>query len=153
MEDSPRIEIVDAAPTGSKKMVIAIGIMLFLLVQIAIPTSYYFADKPTSERFSWRMFSSVDLSTWKTKVTAVVELNGQQIEREVPMEASLQETYVKAVQRAQLDIVEPFMRRLAAQDGVREVRFEAVGTFPSGKAMKPIQLSLKPDGELVELSR
>ena len=142
-------------PTISRlrRTIIAAGIVAFLAIQILIPLSYYLRGEPTSERFAWRMFSSIDLSTWDTRVWATVEVNGKAIEREIPLQASLQETYVKTIQRAQLDIVERFMRRVATQDGVRSVRFEARGTFPSGKAMDPIQLLLKPNGELVKLSR
>ena len=133
-----------------RKKLISTAIICFLAVQIYIPASYYWHNEPTSERYSWRMFSSVDLSTWDTKVTAFVEQNGQLVEQEVPLQVSLQETYVKAIQRAQFDIVEPFMRRLlTTQQGVREVRFLAQGTFPSGQPMAPIQLSMKADGKLV----
>jgi len=140
-------------PGQAQRKWIAIGIVLFLASQTIIPLSYYLRSEPTSERFAWRMFSSIDLSTWKTRVTVLVEQNGNMIEREVPLPATLQETWVKTVERAQFDIVEPFMRRLASQDGVREVRFVAQGTFPSGKPMEPIQLSLKPGGDVVNLAR
>lgn len=142
---------INQPPTSSARKLIAVGIVLFLLSQILIPMSYYLRNEPTSERFAWRMFSSIDLSTWDTKVIALVEQNGKLMELEVPIHASLQETYVKTVQRAQFDIVEPFMRNLTEQNGVREVRFEAQGKFPSGKLMAPIRLSLKPGGSLEKL--
>jgi hypothetical protein len=143
---------INQPPTSAARKMIAVGIVLFLLSQILLPLSYYFRNEPTSERFSWRMFSSIDLSTWDTKVIVLVEQSGKLMEREVPMHAVLQETYVKTVQRAQFDIVEPYMRTLAEQEGVREVRFEAQGKFPSGKLMEPIRLSLKPGGRLEKLS-
>lgn len=138
-------------PSAWQKKLITVGIGLFLLSQVLIPISYYFGTEPTSERFAWRMFSSVDLSTWNTSVVALVEKNGELVEQQVPVEASLQETYVKLLQRAQFDIVEPFMRRLTELDGVQEVRFEAHGKYPSGKLMEPIRLSMKRDGELTKL--
>lgn len=140
-------------PGQTRRKWIAVGIVLFLFSQIVIPLSYYLRGEPTSERFAWRMFSSIDLSTWDTRVTVVVEQNGRLIEREVPLPATLQETWVKTVERAQFDIVEPFMRKLASQDGVREVRFNAQGTFPSGKRMQPIQWSLEPGSDIVNLAR
>ena len=139
-------------PSPARRKWIAVGILTFLAVQIAVPLSYYLGDEPTSERFSWRMFSSVDLSTWDTKVVALVEQNGLLVETEVPIRASLQESYVKSVQRAQFDIVEPFLRKLTEQRGVREVHFEAQGKFPSGKLMAPIRLSMKPGEPLVKQS-
>lgn len=138
-------------PTAWQKKLIAVGIGVFLISQILIPASYYFGAEPTSERFSWRMFSSIDLSTWDTRVVAFIEQDGKIVEQPVQIEASLQETYVKTVQRAQFDIVEPFMRKITELDGVQEVRFEAQGEFPSGKLMDPIRLSMKRDGELVRL--
>jgi|GEM_PF-4135716 len=138
-----------AAPSPTMRRWIGLGIAAFLIVQTLIPLSYYWNDEPTSERFSWRMFSSIDLSTWDTKITALVEQGNEVVEQQVPINASLQETYVKAIQRAQFDIVEPFMRRLLQEQGVKEVRFVAQGKFPSGEPMEPIELSLKPGGELV----
>lgn len=136
------------APSPTMRRWIGIGIAAFLLVQTLIPLSYYWNDEPTSERFSWRMFSSVDLSTWDTQITELVEQGNEVVEQQVPIHAELQETYVKAIQRAQFDIVEAFMRQRAEQTGVKEVRFLAQGRFPSGKLMDPIQLSVKPGGEL-----
>lgn len=138
-------------PVAWQKNLIAIGIGAFLISQIAIPLSYYFGAEPTSERFSWRMFSSIDLSTWDTRIVALVEQDGKIIEQPVQLEASLQETYVKTIKRAQFDVVEPFLRKITELDGVQEVRFEAQGTFPSGKLMEPIRLAMKRDGKLVQL--
>ena len=145
-------KMLNEVPSAVKRKLIALGIVVFLLSQILIPMSYYFGSEPTSERFSWRMFSSIDLSTWDTHVIAMVEQNGKLVEQEVPIHASLQETYVKSVQRAQFDIVEAYLRKLTEQDSVREVRFEAQGKFPSGKLMDPIRLSMQPGGKLVKLA-
>ena len=130
-------------PRGWTRRLIGAGILLFLISQIAIPLSYYFGDEPTSERFAWRMFSSIDLSTWDAHVFATMEQNGAMAQQEIPLEVYLQESFVKAVQKAQLDIIEAFMRRLCQQPGVREVRFEAFGKLPSGKAMAPVRLLLR----------
>ena len=92
---------------------------LFLVSQIGIPVSYYLGDEATSERYSWRMFSSIDLSSWDTEVTLLVNENGTVVETQVPIAGSLQETYVKAIQQADLDIVEQFMRRLSEQPGLQ----------------------------------
>lgn len=131
-------------PRRSWRYAIGGGIVLFLVSQIAIPSSYYVANEPTSERFSWRMFSSIDLSTWDTRLTEIIEENGQSIEREIPIQSMLQESHWKMVQRAQFDIVEPLMRQLVARDGVKEVRYLARGYAPSGAPMPPIQLTMKP---------
>ena len=152
VNESDDATIVNEVPTAWKRKLIALGIVIFLLSQVLVPASYYFANEPTSERFAWRMFSSIDLSTWDTHVFAKVERNGKMIEHEVPVNVSLQETYVKTVQRAQFDIVEAYMRKLTEQDGVREVRFEAQGKLPSGKLMAPIHLSMKHGGKLVKVA-
>ena len=131
-------------PQGWKRQVIGAGIVLFLISQIAIPLSYYLDDEPTSERFAWRMFSSVDLSTWETRLFATFEQDGELVEREIPLQNYLQETYVKAIQKAQLDLVEPLMQQLCRQPGVRKVRYEALGTLPGGEPLDPIRLVLRP---------
>lgn len=139
-----------AGPPHSLRRWISLGIGAFLLSQTLIPLSYYLRDEPTSERFSWRMFSSIDLSTWDTHVIAMVEQGDEVVEQEVQLAAVLQETYVKTVQRAQFDIVEEYLRKLTEQTGVREVRFVAQGKFPSGKPMKPIHLSMRRGGPLIK---
>lgn len=138
-------------PSARLRWLIGAGIVVFLLSQILIPLSYYWRGEPTSERFAWRMFSSVDLSKWETQVVAVIEQkNGELLEQTMPLTSLLQASHVRSVERAQLDIVEPYLRKLAAEPGVREVRFLAQGTFPSGKLMEPIQLTLKA-GELTRV--
>jgi hypothetical protein len=131
---------------------VSAGITVFLVIQVAVPVSYYFANEPTLERFSWRMFSSVDLSSWDTHVYVIAEQDGRLVQRELQLQKYLQETNVKTLQKAQLDVVVPFMQRISQEPGVREVRYEARGTFPSGKPMQPIRLSLKP-GEAVVRQR
>lgn len=145
--DSP--PLLNDPPPARRRTLINVAVAIFLFSQVAIPISYYLGDEVTSERFAWRMFSTVDLSTWETTVTAMVEESGQIVERPVPLSATLQESHVKGVQQAQLDIVEPLLRRLLQEPGVQEVRFEARGTAPSGKAMPPIRYSMKPGGPLV----
>ena len=143
------LEYLNAPPGKPWRSLIRVGVIGFLLSQIAIPITYYLGDEPTSERFAWRMFSSIDLATWETQVTVLVAEQGKLVERVVPLGATLQESHVKGIQQAQLDMVEPALRQLAKGPGVQEVRFEARGTAPSGKAMPPIRYSLKPDGPMI----
>lgn len=147
----PETPLLNETPPDLRRTWIAIGVAIFLLTQICIPISYYLRDEPTSERFAWRMFSSIDLSSWNSEVTVLVDENGTVVERQVPLSATLQETYVKAIEQANLDIVESFMRRLSEQPGLKEVRFEARGTLPSGKEMVPIRMSMKPGEPLEKL--
>lgn len=139
---------------SSLRLWISLGIVAFLLSQALIPLSYYLRDEPTSERFAWRMFSSIDLSTWDTQVSILFEKEDGHglFKQDVPIAALLQETYVKTVQRAQFDVVEEFMCKLTEQPGVLEVRFVARGTFPSGKSMQPIRLSMRRGKSLVNHS-
>lgn len=139
-------------PSPRRRPWIAFAIAAFLISQIVIPLSYYLGDEPTSERFAWRMFSSIDLSTWKTEISAVVEENGQLVVRDVPLRAILQESHWKMVERGQLDVVEPLMQKLIRQEGVREVRYVARGFLPSGEPLRPIQMTVKP-GESVQRIR
>jgi hypothetical protein len=146
------VNTLNDPPTPMARVGIAIGLLLFLVIQIVIPISYYFGSEPTSERFAWRMFSSIHMSKWDTKIVAVLEKDGATVERQVPLSPLIQETYVNAINAAQLDIVEPLLRSIAKQPGIREVRFEANGTYPSGKPMKPIRMGLRPGGDLRDLS-
>jgi len=148
----PETPLLNESPPRGRRTWIAIGVAIFLASQIFIPITYYLRDEPTSERFAWRMFSSIDLSTWKTEVTVLIDENGTLVERQVPISSTLQEAYAKGIQQAQLDIVEQYMCRLSEQPGLKEVRFEARGTLPSGKELAPIRLLMKPGGSIEKLS-
>ena len=149
-DSADQLPLLNSPPPRTRRVIINLAAAVFLCSQVAIPVSYYLGDEPTSERFSWRMFSSIDLSTWDARVTAVIEDNGELVERPVPLAATLQETNVKIIQEAQLDVVEPLMRRISKTPGVHEVRFEARRTAPRGKSLPPIRYHMKPNGPLVK---
>ena len=149
MPDFEAPTFLNDPPPSGRRLWINIAVTAFLLSQVWIPVTYYLGDEPTSERYAWRMFSSVDLSTWETHVTALVEENGQLVERSVPLSAMLQESHIKGIEQAQLDMVEPLLRQLLREPGVKEVRFTAQATAPSGKKMEPLRYSMRLGGPLV----
>ncbi len=139
---SPAAEaLISPPPSGWRKRVVNFAIIAFLATQIAIPASYYLLnDEPTSERFSWRMFSSIDLSRWDCVFRERVESGSRQAERVIPIESFLQETTCVSIRAAQLDIIRKFMRTRVQHPEVQAVILDAYGTAPSGKSLGPIRL-------------
>jgi hypothetical protein len=136
--------LLHAAPYGGTRILVNVTIVGFLATQVAVPASYYlFEDEPTQERFCWRMFSSVDLSTWDGQFTEQVDVDGCPAERVVLMERFLQETHCGLVRKVQLEVIEKFMRTRLRDPRVQTVMFEARGTAPSGKPLGPVKFLLE----------
>ncbi len=136
------------APPGSWKLRLTnIAIAVFLVAQIGIPASYYLSDEPTTERFSWRMFSSSHHSKWNCMFIERVEHDGQLVERVVPIDTLVQAATCKKMREMELAIVFKFMRQWCQLPGVQSVTFEAHGKAPSGRPIGPVRLTInRADG-------
>ena len=159
-------EIFGTLPQGRQKRAIDGWILAFLLVQIAVPTSYYVGnDLPTSERFSWRMFSSIDLSRWECTVLETrTEGEGEggpppsadrpfakQPETVPPtpstgmvvvnLDGAVQSSTARSIRRGELDVVNKFLIERVKQPGVQAVYYETRGTAPSGQSLGTFRVS------------
>ena len=140
-------QLIVAPPESWKMRLTNIAIAVFLLAQIGIPASYYLVDEPTTERFSWRMFSSSHYSKWNCMFIELVEHDGQHVERVVPIDTLLQAATCKKMRDMELAIVSKFMRQWCQRPGVQSVTFSAHGKAPSGRPIGPVRLTIsRADG-------
>jgi hypothetical protein len=89
---------------------------LVLLVQVAIPSSYYLwrADRE-DERFAWRMFSTLRFRS--CNVEAFEQKLG--VERPVVLSAALHASWVGAMRRGRGRVIERFLERRCEGAGVQ----------------------------------
>ncbi|MCA9184377.1 MAG: hypothetical protein R3E01_25675 [Pirellulaceae bacterium] len=134
-------ELMESPPASAPvRRWISVAVVLFLLSQITIPATYYLRGEPTSERFAWRMFSSVHMTNWRCRVIETSLVNGNLIERELALDNIVQESTVRCLHTGQLDVVEPFLLKRLAREGVQRIEYVAEGTTPSGQPTAPIRL-------------
>lgn len=122
-------ETIAPPPPGRARLIISLLIVTYLLLQLAVPTSYYLGNNPSDERFSWRMFSDL----WhfhKTCIASIVEtvaVSGADDTpslREVDLQRTLHPTWVKRLAWDWRLVVEKFLRtRCESDPSVTEVQF------------------------------
>lgn len=150
MTDSrSQLALIQAPPSGRRRRWMRWAIAGFLLSQAIIPAIYYLRGEPTTERFAWRMFSSVHMTNWRCQVVETIEVDGQSVQRDVPLDAVLEESMVAHLHAGQLDVVEQFLRRWLTRPGVERVEYVAQGVLPDGERTEPIRLvAVRDTGEI-----
>jgi hypothetical protein len=128
---------------------------LVLLVQLAIPASYYLwrIDRE-DERFAWRMFSSLRFRSCRVQVTEQVD--GQ--ERPLPLAPVLHASWIGTLRRGRGRVIERFLKGRCAQAGVdaatlvrtcREVDEHALPVQRFVYVCESGRLTQSPAGELL----
>jgi hypothetical protein len=119
-------------------------IHLFLLVQLALPVSYFFRQDRYDERFAWRMFSAERMVKCETKF-----LLGEE-RKELPLDGLFHTAWLEMAQRGRKVVVEEMAARVchdhpglplrvglrcvaAADRSVDEVSRGVFDVCPSGK--------------------
>ena len=104
-----------------------------MLVQIAIPASYYLVrDDPDDERFAWRMFSAIRLKRCDVQAD---ELRGEGARRAIRLEHALHASWQRSLARGRRPVVERFLASRCAHDEVSEVHLTRQCTSPSGSTL------------------
>ncbi|MEE2787063.1 MAG: hypothetical protein VX589_06960 [Myxococcota bacterium] len=83
-------------------------IALFVVVQLALPLSYYLGNNPFDERFAWRMFSPVRLAS--CTVQAFEVSNGQR--RTIRLSKEIHQVWINLLRRARPDVIREVSRFL-----------------------------------------
>jgi hypothetical protein len=136
----------DAPPLASRALGNAL-IAAFLLFQIAMPLRYYLGGRGYDERFSWRMFSSVRMQRCDVRVREV--LDGDD-ERAVGLERELQVAWIGMLERYRSQVVDEFLARRCARDGVRRARYERACTDTDGTVLPRMHVALDCATERLE---
>lgn len=127
-------------PVGNARTWARWGIGLLLVSQTLIPAGYYWRGEATTERFAWRMFSSVHMTEWKCHVTETIQNGDQPLTRGVPLEGVLEESACLQMHAGQLDYVTKFLEQWIRRPGVIRVDYRTQGIQPSGEPTEPIEM-------------
>ena len=96
----------------------ALGLWALVLVQLAIPASYYWrGGSADDERFAWRMFSDVRFR--RCEVHAL-ELDAAG-ERPLQLERALHASWIGLLRRGRPAVIEAFLRQRCASQRLRAV--------------------------------
>lgn len=88
-------------------------IALFLLVQLALPATYYLRSDRHDERFSWRMFSTMRMATCEPEVKA----GGQP----VALASKFHEAWIELARRGRRSVLEAMGERLCRDHRGQEI--------------------------------
>ena len=97
-------------------------IVVFLLVQLLLPLTYYFGRRdPHDERFAWRMFSPMRMARCAPKVS----IDG----RPVALGAEFHEAWISIAERGRFNVLEAMGARLCAKNPNADVRVSIDCTY------------------------
>lgn len=126
-------------PVGRARRGASGFIVVFLLIQVLVPLRYYLAG--TDERFCWRMFSSVSRQRCRVSVYETVDVDGEPVERRVPLRSLVQVAWHQFLIRYhQPDLVRKMLRWQCGQRAVRRFRYQRIGYWPDGTPIATFRL-------------
>jgi hypothetical protein len=81
---------------------------LLVLVQVAVPASYYFRDDPDDERFAWRMFSAVRLKRCTIEAYESEDARGESLKR-TDLARAVHASWQRSLERGRRPVIERFL--------------------------------------------
>ncbi len=88
---------------------------LLVVLQVAIPASYYLRGDRDDERFAWRMFSAVRVQRCSVRA---FESDGAERLRRVELDSALHSGWVRALERGRKRAIERFLRQRCQRPSV-----------------------------------
>lgn len=122
-------------PTGRARRRASTVIAAVLLFQLLAPLRYYLARERRDERFSWRMFSSVDAAACVLSVYGADPSSYTT----VPLRPLLPARWIEELERGQPRVVRAFLRWGCGKGIAAALRYELACTAPSGAALAPVR--------------
>ncbi len=109
-------------------------VALFVLVQLALPMSYYVDDDPFDERFAWRMFSP------QRMVRCAVELrdgaSGERLDPDEPLPSP----WVTWLERGHGDVARAWALHACEEEGFSSLHGQLTCRMPDGEVVVPLRL-------------
>lgn len=102
----------------------SIFIAAFLLLQVALPLSYYLGDAETDERFAWRMFSAVRVQSCSVSVEEIVDGGGGETVRPLSLTETIHKAWESSLERNRPAVVEKLFSLRCARDDVKRVQMQ-----------------------------
>ncbi len=101
-----------AANAHDSKQRGAVWLWLLVVVQLAIPASYYLRGERDDERFAWRMFSAVRVQKCRVRAFAIPTEGKKQ---RLDLEALLHSAWVRSLERGRARVIERFLSEQCAR--------------------------------------
>lgn len=116
-----RTVVLYTGPVGTSRRPLRTAfIAALLLLQIALPLSYYLGEGGDDERFSWRMFSTTRVHRCRVDVLETFGARPPQSTRAVQPEKDVQAAWISMLRRNRPAVVERYLeRRCALSDAAR----------------------------------
>lgn len=123
----------EAAPPPRPRALANAFIALFLLVQVAVPLTYYLGERVEDERFGWRMFSTVRLRRCDVRVSETVAGTS----RPVPLTSELHIAWINLIKRGRTAVVHEFLAHRCVESGADEVLVDRRCIDTDGTTLPP----------------
>jgi hypothetical protein len=117
-------------------------IAVILVVQVALPLSYYLSSRLYDERFSWRMFSTLRLRDCKVEVTEQLSVAGRERSKKVNIERDVHVAWLRLLERMRSAVVDAYLERRCHNENVMRVDFVSRCTDTDGRVLPPMERSL-----------
>ena len=103
-------------PPWRLRRLISLGIVAYLVCQIAVPLRYYLRENRRDERFAWRIFSALAIAPYRCDVRVQQFSPGEQVGREVKLERTLHDAWIALLKLGQDVVVERVLRLQCRSD-------------------------------------
>ena len=127
------------APTGPARRLASGFIAVVLVGELVLPLRYYVAGGGRDERFSWRMFSSVDRARCVLRVT---KSGGGPGYATLALPDLLHARWIEDLERGQPRVVDAFLRWACPRTGATAVDYALECRAPSGAGLAPIRRAI-----------
>lgn len=103
---------------------------LYVVVQLALPAAYYLRRDPHDERFSWRMFSPMRMTTCQP----VARVEG----RPVALAENFHEAWIELARRGRRSVLDEMGRALCRKHPGAAVTLEVSCEYQGGATVKQV---------------
>lgn len=117
-------------------------ITAFLLLQLAIPLTYYSGVRGNDERFAWRMFSTIRQQLLSQRASSVVVESSDtndMARRVTPVEQLVSEPWVEFIEQDQRIVVDRFLKWRYKRGDSGEVRLEVKRWNADGDSLPAVR--------------
>lgn len=117
-------------------------IAVFLLLQLAIPLTYYSGVRENDERFAWRMFSTIRQRLLSQRASSVVVEPADTNDtawRVTPVDQLVSEPWVEFIEQDQRTVVDGFLKWRCERGGGGEVRLEVKRWNADGDSLPAVR--------------
>ena len=157
MSDTPRqpYRLIVPPPRGRRRRCVSAFIALFLLLQAAIPATYYVSAHASDERFCWRMFSTVRVHRvihakhCDVNVRRNIDKDGRLVDEPVAIESMIPQVWIASLKRNQVEVIRKVLDRCCNSGPARDVQLDVVCPKMEQFSFVPFQWVMDCDTRLM----